>query len=56
MFIHLNELRYRLTYIFIAFLFNFAILYLYLGEMLYLITKPLTTPRNRAIRNKMFDV
>ena len=43
MFIHLNELRYRLTYIFIAFLFNFAILYLYLGEMLYLITKPLTT-------------
>lgn len=43
MFIHLNEFRYRLIYIFIAFLFNFVVLYLYLGEMLYLITKPLTT-------------
>ena len=43
MFIHLNEFRYRLIYLFIAFIFNFVVLYLYLGEMLYLITKPLTT-------------
>ena len=42
LFNHLEELKYRFLYILISFLFSFISFYFFLGEITYLIIKPLT--------------
>ena len=42
LFNHLEELKYRFLYILISFIFNFINFYFFLGEITYLIIKPLT--------------
>ena len=42
LFNHLEELKYRFLYILISFIFNFISFYFFLGEITYLIIKPLT--------------